>query len=140
MGDFNNNYANLKSISALTYYDNHINVLGCFQLVNLPTRVTPTTSSVIDHINVNHAALTCINPTVVQHDFSDHMPVIVEYRKTSIKKEMQRPATRRFCETSFELFLADLETRSETSEFQQSDNLSYLKILLEDLSKNIFPN
>ena len=89
MGDFHINYANLNSISTLTNYDNHINALGCSQLVNLPTRVTPTTSSVIDHIFVNHAALTCINPAVIQHDFSDHMPVIVEYRKTSIKKEMQ---------------------------------------------------
>ena len=131
MGDFNINYANLNSISTLTNYDNHINALGCSQLVNLPTRVTPTTSSVIDHIYVNHAALTCINPAGIQHDFSDHMPVIVEYRKTSIKKKMQCPATGRFCKTSFELFLADLQTRSETPEFQQSDNLSYLINLLE---------
>ena len=53
MGNFNINYANLNSISTLTNYDNHINALGCSQLVNLPTRVTPTTSSVIDHIYVN---------------------------------------------------------------------------------------
>ena len=139
MGDFNINYANLNSISTLTNYDNHINALGCSQLVNLPSRVTPTTSSVINHIYVNHAALTCINPAVIQHDFSDHMPVIVEHRKTSIKKEMQRPAPRRFCKTSFELFLADLETRSETPEFQQSDNLSYLINLLEDLTNKYFP-
>ena len=139
MGDFNINYAILNSISTLTNYDNPINALGSSQLVNLPTRVTPTTSSVIDRMYVNQAALTCINPAIIQHDFFDHMLVIVEYRKTSIKKELQRPATRRFCKTSFELFLADLETRSETSKFQQSDNLLYLINLPEDLTNKYFP-
>ena len=60
MGDFNINYADLNPISALTNCDNDINALVCSQLVNLPTRVTPTTSSVIDHIYANQAALTRI--------------------------------------------------------------------------------
>ena len=88
LGDFNINYDKLNVAPAsITNYANSINLLGCIQIVDKPTRITNSTRSIIDHIYANQELLINIYPSVVTYDISDHLPLLVEYKTLDIKKE-----------------------------------------------------
>ena len=54
LGDININYNLTKLQDSLTIanHANHINSVGCVQLIDKPTKITANSSSVIDHICV----------------------------------------------------------------------------------------
>ena len=51
LGDINIDFK--RSSSLLSSYKNILNLFNCTQMVNEPTRVTPTTSSTLDHVVTN---------------------------------------------------------------------------------------
>ena len=88
LGDFNINYNKLSvAPPSLTNYANSINLLGCIQMVDKPNRITNSTRSIVDHIYANQDLLVNIYSSVITYDISDHLPLLVEYKTTDIKKE-----------------------------------------------------
>ena len=71
MGDFNVNL--LNETPFVTDYKNTIARNAFFSVVNIPTRVTETTKTAIDHILTNITSEE-IKPGVLQTDISDHFP------------------------------------------------------------------
>ena len=53
MDDFNIHYDKIDTSKTIEDYANHINSVGCVQLINKPTRICATCSSTIDHAYIN---------------------------------------------------------------------------------------
>ena len=65
-----------------------------FSVVNIPTRVTETTKTAIDHILTNITSEE-IKPGVLQTDISDHFPTIAHISKLKISYSMKHEMFRR---------------------------------------------
>ena len=50
LGDLNIHYDKMDTSKHIADYINHINCIGCLQLINKPTRICATYSSIIDHV------------------------------------------------------------------------------------------
>ena len=75
IGGFNINIDQSKCLSKIAVgYINMLNSNGLFHLVTLPTRITNTSFTVIDHIITNDNKYS-IFPGIVKTDISDHYPV-----------------------------------------------------------------
>ena len=72
----------------MTNYANNINLLGCIQILDKPTRMTNSARSVIDHIYANQNLLINIYPSIITYDISDHLPLLVEYKTSDIRKRI----------------------------------------------------
>ena len=74
LGDLNFDISGTNRTSIASNYLNIIQSYGLLPLITKPTRVTETTSTILDHIltiNVHH----CILPGIIQYDLSDHYPI-----------------------------------------------------------------
>ena len=78
LGDYNINYDKVMLSRATADYINHIASLGCIQLIDMPTRFSQTSNTVIDHIYVNSSILNHVIPFIIYEDISDHLPICVE--------------------------------------------------------------
>ena len=72
LGDFNINYDKVTTQQSISDYANHINNVGCEQLIDKPTRICQTTGSIIDHIYVNSILKDHAQPIIFYEDISDH--------------------------------------------------------------------
>jgi len=72
LGDLNYNY--IKETTVNNTWNSIISAHNLTQLVNIPTRVTATTSTIIDHVYTNKPS-NIINVQVPELSFSDHFPV-----------------------------------------------------------------
>ena len=86
LGDFNINYGSIASSPNIADYVNHINSLGCLQLVDKPTRITQTSTTIIDHFDIDSISLSDVTPTIFCKDISDHLPVCAEIKCRPSKK------------------------------------------------------
>jgi len=66
LGDYNINYDRVVSSQNISNYFNHLCSVGCLQLINKPTRVSKTSSSIIDYVYTksSHAAFTHTGLTI----------------------------------------------------------------------------
>ena len=71
LGDVNIDYYQGRS-PLLARYKEIIDFFGCDQLVTEPTRITPTSSSLIDHILTNVSDM-IVESGVILNGFSDHL-------------------------------------------------------------------
>ena len=91
MGDFNIHYDKIDTSKTIEDYANHINSVGCVQLINKPTRICATCSSTIDHAYINSTCASNVSTLILQEDISDHLPLCVKYRCIPSIKTSQRP-------------------------------------------------
>lgn len=70
LGDFN--YDLMKPQPA---WESTVSLFGLSQLIQSPTRITPTTSTLLDHIYTNDPSIIC-DTSVSNISISDHSPVI----------------------------------------------------------------
>ena len=84
MGDFNINYDNSKMSQNNIEYTNHIRSKGCAQLINKPTRIGKTFSTIIEHIYANGTFYNHVSLFIICADILDHLPVCAEvkYKQT----------------------------------------------------------
>ena len=69
LGDFCINYKKLcVAPASIANYANSINLLGCIQIVEKPTRLTNSARSIIDHIYANQNLLINIYPSIIAYD------------------------------------------------------------------------
>jgi hypothetical protein len=73
-GDFNINLLNINSDSNVKRFVNTLLQHGFMPLINKPTRVTHTTSSIIDNIITNNYMVCKIESGIIKSDISDHFP------------------------------------------------------------------
>ena len=110
LGDFNVNCDKQSSTQATKLYTNHIRSVGCTQLINQPTKITQTSSTVIDHIHFNSTPVSHVTPTIVSKDISDHLPIFDEFICKQCEKSAKRPYARKLSQENIDLFLANLNT------------------------------
>ena len=60
---------------------------NCLELITKPTRITTTSSTLIDHIYTNLPA-TKLTPGILINDLSDHLPVFVSVKSNISKKSL----------------------------------------------------
>ena len=72
-GDFNIDLMKYHEDKRVEAYVHMLDSYGCYIFPNYPTRVTPTSSTLIDHIHTNNASDELQNFILV-HDLSDHYP------------------------------------------------------------------
>ena len=139
LGDFDINYNKLSVAPAsITNYANTINLLGCIQIVDKPTTITNSTRSIIDHIYANQDLLINNYPSIVTNNISDHLPLLVEYKTSDIKKKSFRPLLKQFIPDKIEKFLIALEESLSLPEYMASTDLSKLLNLLSSLTNLYF--
>ena len=80
LGDININTTASPSSHEATDYLNMLNSNSVASIINIPTRVTKTTSSTLDHILTNENRYT-LAPLVVDYDITEHYPVMVAISK-----------------------------------------------------------
>ena len=79
LGDYNIHYDKIGESPTMDNYTNHINGIGCTQIINRPTRIRSSSSSVIDHAYINSTSLSQVSSFILQEDISDHLPVCIKY-------------------------------------------------------------
>ena len=139
LGDFNVNYDQPSSTQAIKQHINRISSVGCTQLINQPTRITQTSSTVIDHIYVNSMSVSHVIPTIVSEDISDHLPIFAEFICKQSKKSAKHPHARNLSQENIDLFLANLNTLIYDLDRNKDCNLEKLIKILLDLTNQYFP-
>ena len=139
LGDFNINYDKKASSQNVNDYANHISSIGCLQLIDKPTRTTPTSSTIIDHIYVNTALTGQVLPIILYDDISDHLPLCAELRYTALKKSTMRPIFRPINQRVIELFLSKLNKELNIAEKRNNNNLDSLISIMSDLTNLCCP-
>ena len=128
LGDFN--YDLMKSQPA---WESTVSLFGLSQLITSPTRVTPTTSTLLDHIYTNDPNMisdTCVSDT----SFSDHSPVICSMTGRVSKVRNKGHTTfeyRSFKHFDKNEFLFDLDQISFDNVLQCDDATVALNIFYE---------
>lgn len=82
IGDFNINIEKTQRTEAANDYIDSIIANGALPIITLPTRVTSTSSTIIDHVITNETKRE-IFPFVIRNDLSDHYPVACGIEKLS---------------------------------------------------------
>ena len=108
IGDLNINIS--TSASRSNYAFDYLNVLashGYFPLITLPTRVTNSSATIIDHIITNDNLHT-LKPGVIRADLSDHYPIFCTISNISSKKTSQAVYQHNFANFKPDEFCTDL--------------------------------
>ena len=80
LGDININTTISPISREATEYLNMLNSNSVVSIIHIPTRVTNTTSSTLDHVLTNENRYSLV-PLVFDYDITDHYPVIVNHIK-----------------------------------------------------------
>ena len=139
LGDFNINYGNIASSPNIADYFNYINNLKCLQLVDKPTPITQTSTTIIDRIYINSTSLSDETPIIFCEDSSDHLPVCAEIKCRPSKKSTMRPYTRKLTQENVDLFLVALANSLNTPDMRGNKNLDSLITLMSNLINQYFP-
>ena len=75
-GDTNINSLKSNSDSLIKNYLNMIYSQGCIPTITHPTRITSTSSTLIDHIYTNNF-IKEMKSFILLHDLTDHFPILV---------------------------------------------------------------
>ena len=84
-GDININLLQQDTVLLVSNYVKTYNSYNCLELITKPTRITTTSSTLIDHIYTNLPA-TKPTPRILINDLSDHLPVFVSIKSKISKK------------------------------------------------------
>ena len=139
LGDFNINYDEVTTQQSISDYANHINNVGCEQLIDKPTRICQTTGSIIDHIYVNSILKDHVQPIIFYEDISDHLPICATIKCKPIEKAANRPYRRKISQENIALFLEDLRTSLNKPKMRSNKNLDDLVTLMNELTNAYFP-
>ena len=91
-------------------YKNMLFSMGCISLINLPTRITNQSASLIDHIYTNNVNYD-IQSYILLHDISDHLPICAIIKDIKARKVSRANFTRNTTNFVAENFLLDLESK-----------------------------
>ena len=116
---------------------------GCLPLIKHPTRITPTSSTLIDHIYTNATTTTQnITSNVILNDFSDHFPVSVLIHNLKNKSTPAASMIRDYKFFKPEDFIIDLSEELDKVNFtldllsSRDDFATFLQIFVNALNKH----
>ena len=73
-------YDNVGESPTIDNYANHINDIGCTQIISQPTGISSSYSSVIDHAYINSTLLSQVSLFILQDEiYYDHLSVCYKY-------------------------------------------------------------
>ena len=124
LGDFNIDILKLESAYTISYL-NMLRSNAFHSIVDMPTRVTSTFSTLIDHILTNDA-ISQIIPGILNSDVSDFFPTFILIKNVDKKKIFASENRYYRCKTNFNLnsFLSDLQ-KALTSLFGNEDDVDH---------------
>ena len=127
LGDFNIDLLRVNSNARVEEYLHTMECVGMQQIIASPTRVSSTTSTLIDHIYTNCTSNT-IHAGVIETDVSDHFPEFVLFQNCSFvekHKPIQR-IVRTFKHFDIESFHSDLSNVNWEQIYKYDDvNVAY---------------
>jgi len=88
LGDININLLNATNDRRIQQYIHTLCSLGCYPIINKPTRVVNEAESCIDHIYTNSLS-TQTKPFIMLHDISDHYPISLTVSKARLKRDVK---------------------------------------------------
>ena len=139
LGDFNIHYNKINKLSGITDYANHVQSVGCIQLIDKPTRISESCSSINDHIYTNSVQTGQVTPTIIYDDISDHMPICAKIKCKPPHKSIPRPLVQRLARANMELFLEDLDQSLRNFTYCNNTDLNAIISLMNDLTDRHFP-
>ena len=114
LGDFNIN-VNDKTCAHTRTYKNLLLSLGLSNLINVPTRVTSSSETIIDHC-ITNLPTSDIKTGVIQADLSDHFPIYAHANLlTKTSKVEPHHYFRNFSHTKKPAFLQKLQSNLDSS-------------------------
>jgi len=84
-GDININLMQQTAIPQVRKYVNVYKSYNCSQLITKPTRITPSSSTLIDHIYIT-LPLYKVTPGILINGLSDHLPIFVSIKSAHVEK------------------------------------------------------
>ena len=113
---------------------------GCLPLIKHPTRITLTSSTLIDHIYTN-AATQNITSNVILNDFLDHFPVSVLIHNLKNKSTPAASMIRDYKFFKPEDFIVDLSEELDRVDFtldlsSRGDFATFLQVFVNALNKH----
>ena len=102
-GDVNINLLKENSNTSVQAYKNSLHSLGCSQLIRYATRISPSSSTLLDHIYTNN---TCseVGTHILLSDISDHLPVTVmvkDLKPTKVNLRFKKRSLKNFVPEEF---------------------------------------
>ena len=139
LGDLNIDISLTKVASDSSTYIDSLNSIDSVFIITIPTRVTDTTSTIIDHIIPNHTHHV-VKPGIIRHykKLSDHYVVfcnIIGYSISPLEKNCHTTSdksnfnVKNYCDEMYvtvNRFLADLDDLTETNNYSSFDSFTLL--------------
>ena len=142
LGDLNIDVS-MSTVKSAKEYQDMLLSLGLNNTINLPTRVTETSGTVLDHV-ITNTNLDMVQSGVLTEEISDHYPIfcVTSCALKKIPSEFQIPK-RKFTESKKQAFVDDLQSRLDDN-FEQhpSDpgiSLERLVHIIRNSVVNTFP-
>ena len=136
MGDYNLDLLNCDSHAPTSDFVNNFMSHSFFPTIHLPTRITETSSTLIDNIfsnNMQHSMKTAI----IYGDISDHLPVVMHIDLKLRKNKPDVSRTKRVYSLAsieqFKLALTDIVWDDVVNAYMCDPNLAY-NIFLDKFS------
>jgi hypothetical protein len=108
LGDLNINALEYGDVQSCTDYIDLLFSFGLIQLVVNPTRCTPNSATLIDHVITNYCP-SSTDSIILLTKISDHFPVVHFKKGCKPKTHSNRVECRDFSETNFRLFRETLQ-------------------------------
>jgi len=120
LGDININLLNATNNSRIQQYIDTLCSLGCYPIINKPTRVVNEAESCIDHIYTNNLS-TEITPYIMLHNISDHYPIYLTVSKARLKRDVKQRYFRDTSNVNIIAFDRDLHETLDSLPMQYSE-------------------
>ena len=135
-GDFNVNMLNVDSSDFRALSDSIIEPFSLKQVINTPTRITATSSTLIDNIFVKNVEKVSAHGNCAVPGVSDHNLIYIAYDVKKPKFEPYKVTTRNFKNFNLEEFLAAAETANFENIYNVTnvnDKVTVLENTINDL-------
>lgn len=142
IGDLNIDLKHYDTCNSTRFYVDELISRNFLPLVFLPTRVTQTTETIIDHVFMNNIQIQEIKTGLITTDISDHIANFIFLLKPENKHFNDRPKIRIYSEKNFETFHRLLLVQNWDVIYACCDpNIAYMKFyeLFYDIFNTSFP-
>ena len=90
--------------------------------ITKPTRITHSTSTLIDNIFISPKLQQCLSPFILVEDISDHLPIVaILGNQKKCLKESRIVKSRNLCEENIKKINADIRTENWTQTLENKD-------------------
>ena len=121
VGDCNIDLKHYSTCNSTKTYVDEMLSYNLLPLVTLPTRITPTSETIIDHVFSNFTDKLQHKSGIITTDFTDHMANFLFIIKPEPPNLKNRPLIRVYSQKNFQKFYMNLEEVNWESVYNESD-------------------